>query len=118
MRDREQGSWCEGKIIRIVYDPNIAQIPKIDTTSAGVLPISDNSDESFDTAINDVENKPPSDLTNGDNLSKTKNKGIARYFTKSPKAVRKKQSEKDISKSEEHKDVDSLLLYKIQLEAE
>lgn len=119
VRDREQGSWLEAKITRIVYDPSIPHIPDPKVTlsnNALERTHSENSDQSFDKE-NDVENKPPSEKINGDSLPKSKSKGIARYFSKSPKSVRKKP-DKDICKTEEPKDLDSLLLYKVQLETE
>lgn len=120
MRDRENGSWLEAKITRIVYDPDIPHIPNekdISKNDSTENSNSDNGDQSFDKE-NDVENKPPSETTNGDSLSKNKSKGIARYFSKSPKAVRKKPTDKGTSKTEEPKDLDALLLYKVQLESE
>ncbi|KAJ8737282.1 hypothetical protein PYW07_000553 [Mythimna separata] len=119
VRDRELGSWLEAKITRIVYDPNIPYKPDPNDTSTNDTSErthSDKSDQSFDTE-NDVENKPPSETTNGDSLTKTKVKGIARYFSKSPKAVRKKP-DKEVSKTEEPKDLDSQLLYKVELETD
>lgn len=122
IRDREQGAWLEGKITRIVYDPDIPIIPDLNNSSANdkeVLTNSDNSDsnQSCDKE-SDVENKPPSDTTNGDTSPKTKNKGIARYFTKSPKAVRKKPNTESKNAEENKQSIDSNLLYKVQLDAE
>ncbi|CAH1647903.1 unnamed protein product [Spodoptera littoralis] len=118
MKDRTSGAWLEGKIIRIVYDPDIPHIPddkdlSIDDTS--VLGHSENSDQSLDRE-NDVENKPPSESTNGDSLPKAKSKGITKYFSRTPKIAWKKQNE--LNQSFKCKDIDSMLLYKVQLESD
>lgn len=120
MKDRESGAWFEGKIIRIVYDPDIPHTPDANLSSndTSVLGHSENSDQSFDTE-NDVENKPPSASTNGDSLPKAKSKGIAKYFSRTPKIAWKKQNELNKSlESKDDRDVDAKLLYKVQLESE
>ncbi|KAH9643541.1 hypothetical protein HF086_016748 [Spodoptera exigua] len=119
VRDREQGSWLEGKITRIVNDPDNPYTPDSKDSSSidiSVLGHSENSDHSFDTE-NDVENKPPSESTNGDSLPKSKSKGIAKYFSRTPKIAWKK-SDSELNKSVESKDIDSMLLYKVQLESD
>ncbi|XP_075990910.1 E3 ubiquitin-protein ligase UHRF1-like [Anticarsia gemmatalis] len=123
VRDRELGSWLEGKITRIVQNPDIPQTPDLNTSTNDSERLtsnsnSDNSDnnQSFDKE-NDVENKPPSSPMNGDSSSKIRSKGIARYFTKSPKAVRKKPSE-EAKKTEVKQSVDAGLLFKVQLDSD
>lgn len=116
LRDPEQGSWLEAVVTRIVYIPDIPHIPDskdILLKNTSEHSHSDNSNQSFDKE-NDVEDKSPGENVNGDSFTKTKSKGIAKYFIESPKAVRKKPSDKEVSKTEEPKD----LLYKVELEIE
>ncbi|XP_021188039.3 E3 ubiquitin-protein ligase UHRF1 [Helicoverpa armigera] len=117
VRDRETGAWFEGKISKIVYDLTVPHIPDAKDKSTSDTELVTSPDQSFDTE-NDVENKPPNDTTNGDSFPNNKSKGIARYFSRTPKAAPKKQTDKGVSKSEHHKDLDSRLLYKVQMDTD
>ncbi|CAG4977879.1 unnamed protein product [Colias eurytheme] len=95
MRDREEGAWFEGKIVRIVYEPN---------TPDSVINADSLSDDSIKDDKSDLENQPP----DGEKSS-PKAKGIEKYFVKHAKA-KKVNKEKDLKSREEY------LLYKVQLE--
>ncbi|CAB3258852.1 unnamed protein product [Arctia plantaginis] len=120
MRDREHGAWFEGKITRIVQNPDIPHIPDLNSTSTMDTSVSnlDSSDnnQSFDQE-NDVENKPPSDATKGDTPPKAKSKGIIRYFSPTTKPVRKKTNN-DKKTDEVKQTIDDTLLFKVQLDAD
>ncbi|CAF4744509.1 unnamed protein product [Pieris macdunnoughi] len=60
VRTRDEGSWFEAKIIRIVLDPNVADIPR----------------DTCEYDKNDVENQPPGN---------SKKKGIEKFFAKQMK---------------------------------
>lgn len=104
MRDREQGAWFEGKIVRIVLDPDVQY------ESETVCESLDHSD--IHDKESDLENKPPNDSSEED--TKSKRKGIAKYFTKAGKG--RKQT-KEV-KMEKVKVSDENILYKVQLDAE
>ncbi|XP_048006035.1 E3 ubiquitin-protein ligase UHRF1-like [Leguminivora glycinivorella] len=112
MKDREQGAWFEGKVVRIVQDPD-APAP---APANGNTTITNTAEEESDLENNppsDSENTPPSDAANN-NLAKPKKKGIADYFTKTPK---KKASEKVAKpKSPRDQPTGGHLLYKVQLD--
>lgn len=112
MRDMEQGAWFEGKIRRIVYDPKNPYVVADDTENMNVE--NGGSKPSSDKE-SDLENKPPEETSSPE--SKAKKKGIAKYFTKSPKSLKKKQ-EDDNSKENVKKNIDEYLLYKVQLDSE
>lgn len=120
MRDREHGAWCEGKITRIVCNPDIPHIPDRNSTSSMDTSVSnlDNShnNQSFDKE-NDVENKPPSDTTKSDTPPKTKSKGIIRYFSPTSKPVQKKTNN-DKKTNEVKLSIDDTLLFKVHLDDE
>ncbi|XP_073950182.1 E3 ubiquitin-protein ligase UHRF1-like isoform X2 [Choristoneura fumiferana] len=104
MRDREQGAWFEGKIVRIVRDPKAPMQTKTETS---------NTKPSTEVE-SDSENKPPSDATNSKNTNKPKKRGIAEYFSKTPK---KKQIENEVQpKMQSDEKNETYLLYKIQLD--
>lgn len=103
VRDPEHGAWFESKIIRIVHDQKGKKSEH--EKEKGSDTSSSYQSQNYD--CNDLENKPPIEM-NGD--CKPKSKGIAKYFTKSPKG---KKKDKD-SKSET-RIVDNLL-YKVQLD--
>ncbi|XP_013184973.1 E3 ubiquitin-protein ligase UHRF1 [Amyelois transitella] len=103
MRDMEQGAWFEGKIVRIVRDP------KAPSTEMG----EENTDtKEPEDKQEDSENNPPE---TDENSPKSKKKGIAKYFSKSPKT--KKKSNENTNKSS-NKIEDSCLLFKVDLDAE
>lgn len=104
------GAWFEGKITRIVYDPNVPNIPESMNTSSDkdVLTNFDSNDQGNDKE-NDARNCELNASTS--NGSKTRSKGITRYFSKSPKT-------KSANKSQEHTDLEALLLYKVEIDAE
>ncbi|XP_047544031.1 E3 ubiquitin-protein ligase UHRF1-like [Vanessa atalanta] len=106
MKDRENGAWFEGKVVRIVLDPDVNYESKEKAEES-----LNTSDISYDKE-SDVENKPPSDSSEED--TKSKKKGIAKYFTKAAKG--KKQT-KEI-KVEAVKITDDNILYKVQLNAD
>lgn len=112
MRDMEQGAWFEGKIARIVYDPTI---PHATEPASNKQPESENLKPSSDKE-SDSENNPPVEASSPEN--KSKKKGIAKYFTKSPKSVKKKPIEKDVRVENTGKVSDADLLFKVQLDSE
>ncbi|KAM3968509.1 E3 ubiquitin-protein ligase UHRF1 [Aphomia sociella] len=112
VRDREQGAWFEGKITRIVLDPNTPNANK-NEISQDTKNITAANDKTEYEGKNDLENKPPSDKI-AVCSPKPKEKGIAKYLTKSPKGVKKKANED----SNQNKTVDVNLLYKVQLDAD
>ncbi|XP_041987386.1 E3 ubiquitin-protein ligase UHRF1-like [Aricia agestis] len=91
MRDREEGVWLEGKIVRIV-------------TIANTIPTEDVSDSVVKTENSNLENIPPSSTSPNESKSK---KGIAKYFQKQD-ANAKKQIKKDTDEES--------LCFKIQLD--
>ncbi|XP_063392583.1 E3 ubiquitin-protein ligase UHRF1-like [Cydia fagiglandana] len=113
MKDREQGAWFEGKIVRIVQDPDApAPAPAITNTTTTKESAGEESD-SENKPPSDSENKPPSETANS-NSAKPKKKGIADYFTKTPK----KKSIEKVVKPKSPKDLPTSghLLYKVQLD--
>ncbi|CAG9782394.1 unnamed protein product [Diatraea saccharalis] len=109
MREKEQGAWLEGKIVRIVYCPSSLNS---DTNTSNNGESTDNNESKINSdKESDLENKPPAD--DGPE-SKAKKKGIAKYFSKSPK-----NSKKKIMDTECNGKIDEgNLLYKIQLDAD
>lgn len=110
MRDREQGAWFEGKIVRIVHEPDKQHIPETNYV------ISDHN-QNDNNKVNsdkesDSENKPPSATSSQESPSKTKKKGIAKYFSKSVNN-KKKQATQQLAEN-----IDNSILFKIQLDAE
>ncbi|CAH2985650.1 unnamed protein product [Chilo suppressalis] len=109
MREKEQGAWLEGKIVRIVHQPGSVNC---DTSKSNNEVNSDaNDSKSNSDKESDLENKPPEEESPE---NKAKRKGIARYFSKSPKIVKKKLPNKESN----GKIDDSMLLYKVQLDAD
>lgn len=104
MRDREQGAWFEGKIVRIVLDPDVQYESE---TACESLDHSDIHDKE-----SNLENKPPNNSFEEE--TKSKRKGIAKYFMKAGKG--RKQT-KEV-KVERVKVTDENILYKVQLDAE
>lgn len=104
------GAWFEGKIARIVYDPTVPNIPESMNTSSDkdVLTNFDSNDQGNDKE-NDARNCELNASTS--NATKTRSKGITRYFSKSPKT-------KSANKSQEHTDLEALLLYKVEIDAD
>ncbi|KAG6459380.1 hypothetical protein O3G_MSEX011347 [Manduca sexta] len=114
VRNRESGAWFEGKIIRIVIDPEVSENnlnSSIQETNISTTKSENNS--SYDKE-NDLENKPPIEVTSGETLN-SKNKGITKYFSRSPRG--KKKFDKDVV-NEKSKLLDTSILYKVQLEDE
>lgn len=94
MRDRECGAWFEGKIVRIVLDPQ-AQHKYTDIGAH-----SSKNTNSINGNQSDSENIPPGGTTSNKN-SKLKRKGITKYFMKAvinkkPAPVSTKVSENDL----------------------
>ncbi|XP_026756776.2 E3 ubiquitin-protein ligase UHRF1-like [Galleria mellonella] len=106
IRDQEHGVWFEAKIVGIVHDPN-ASATDIEAQQ------SNNITETKIDKENDSENKPPSVRTTA-NSSKSKEKGIIKYLTKSSKSVKKKT----VKFADQCRTTDVGLLYKVQLDAE
>ncbi|XP_045458310.1 E3 ubiquitin-protein ligase UHRF1-like [Melitaea cinxia] len=104
MRDREQGAWFEGKIVRIVLDPDVQYESEKECESLDHSDIHDKE--------SDLENKPPNDSSEEE--TKAKRKGIAKYFTKAGKG-RKQTKEVKVQKVEV---TDENILYKVQLDAD
>lgn len=106
MRDREHGAWFEGKVARIVLDPK-AQHKYVD--------INNQKNENTDSMIpkesegSDMENTPPEEIANKEN-TKSKRKGIAKYFVKA--VTKKKQSQVGNGVCDDD------MLFKIQLDEE
>ncbi|XP_011568402.3 E3 ubiquitin-protein ligase UHRF1 [Plutella xylostella] len=101
MKDREQGAWFEGKIVRIVKDPSYIPPEPIEETV--------NTKE-------DSENEPPSQSSS---KSPPKKKGIAEYFSKMAKlSTRKKQIQNTQRHLEEKNSPECGLLYTVHLDAE
>ncbi|XP_053623803.1 E3 ubiquitin-protein ligase UHRF1-like [Plodia interpunctella] len=115
MRDMEQGAWFEGKIVRIVLDPKV--LPKENNTTDTEVTTINHKFESNDKQENS-ENKPPVE-PNEDSQAKSKKKGIAKYFSKSPKS-KKKSIENQNNNRPSNSDMieDSDLLFKVELESE
>lgn len=115
MRDMEQGAWFEGKIVRIVQDPKATHTH--DTPSKTNDSNMNGDGKPGSDKESDLENNPPEESSSPE--SKAKKKGIARYFTKSPKSVKKKQADKENCSTENmKKNNDADLLYKVQLDSE
>lgn len=105
MKDREQGAWYEGRVIRIVHDPDY--VVAVVKEQNGVT-----SDKESDS-----ENKPPTDSESKANRTKSsKNKAIADYFTKINTLARK--SNNSDSTEAENLSIEHGLLYQIHLDAE
>lgn len=101
MKDREQGAWFEGEIVRIVKDPSYVPPEPIEETV--------NTKE-------DSENEPPSQSSS---KSPPKKKGIAEYFSKMAKlSTRKKQIQNTQRHLEEKNSPECGLLYTVHLDAE
>ncbi|XP_063837600.1 E3 ubiquitin-protein ligase UHRF1-like [Ostrinia nubilalis] len=111
MRDMEQGAWLEGKIVKIVYDPKTHHIS--DTVNDKHSETKDSKSSSDKES--DSENNPPEEASSE---SKAKKKGIAKYFTKSPKSVKKKPIDKDLKIENSNNVTDANLLYKVQLDSD
>ncbi|CAH2036157.1 unnamed protein product, partial [Iphiclides podalirius] len=112
VKDREQGTWLEGKIVRIVYDPDAKSILDENNTS-NVETEKEIKHVDLDKE-SDVENEPP--RVQSDDSPKIKKRGVAKYFCKAPRS--KKQAEKETSKNTNTKasKITMDLLYKIQLD--
>lgn len=108
MRNSEQGAWFEGKVVRIVHNPDYVPV-KSSNKCNGV-----SSDQESDS-----ENKPPvKPVTKESSPKKSKNKAIADYFIKITQLSKKKQSELCRSNETDDPGIESGLLYKIHLDAE
>ncbi|XP_032527455.2 E3 ubiquitin-protein ligase UHRF1-like [Danaus plexippus] len=99
VKDREQGAWLEGKIIRIVLDPKVNYE-------------NEQNKEDLNSSLdnkNDLENKPPSNISEQSNTQKI---GIAKYFTKQTngKRLSKDFKVKTVKVTAEN------VLYKVQLD--
>lgn len=113
MKDREQGAWFEGKVTRIVYDPD-----KLSTLDAEVSHETEMSDMTSFDKESDSENNPPSDKSTEGSPSKTKKKGIAKYFTK-PSNIKKKQDKTEKNSNvDQNPTIEANLLYEVKLDAE
>lgn len=112
MKDREQGAWFEGTIVRIVHDPNASQTDLNGSVSSTHSDLngsvsSSHSNEDIEKSSeieNDVENKPPAD-------DKPKKGPILKYFTKGQKK-KKKEKESNCDST------DTNLLYVVVLDGE
>lgn len=101
VKDREQGAWLEGKIVRIVLDPKVNYE-------------NEQNKEDLNSSLdnkNDLENKPPSNISEQSNTQKI---GIAKYFTKQTngKRLSKDFKVKTVKVTAEN------VLYKVQLDDE
>lgn len=115
MKDREQGAWFEGKVTRVVYDPD-----KLSTLEAELSDNTKTSDKTSFDKESDSENNPPSDKSSEGSPSKSKKKGIAKYFGKSSNVKKKQEKiEKDANVDVAlNLTPDTDLLYKVHLDAE
>lgn len=121
MRDREQGAWFEGKIVRIVHHPNTAATSKKDSLDMDGISEEETkkidtnkekAEETFHMDI-DLENMPPKVIVNGENSNHKK--GITKYFSSTSKKGKKKE---DLSNVDQIEKTEENLLYKVQLVGE
>ncbi|KAL4717783.1 hypothetical protein ACJJTC_000932 [Scirpophaga incertulas] len=110
MRDQKEGAWFEGKIVRIVNDPNSLDCASNSFTN---LLSASSMDKHLSDVESDFENNPPTH-SSFDNKNT-----ISRYLTKNTKGSKTKQKNKEsITKVEYNKIENDQLLYQIQLEAD
>ncbi|XP_049885091.1 E3 ubiquitin-protein ligase UHRF1-like [Pectinophora gossypiella] len=114
VKDKEQGAWFEGKIVRIVHDPDV---PATDLNGSfsndnGLESTKDGSGKESDS-----ENTPPVAALEEES-QKSKKKGIARYFAKASNGKKKQEQDNYPQIKETIKNSDEMLLYKVQHDAD
>lgn len=113
VREREQGSWVEGKIVRICHDPDTKTSHNLNPSYSGDNIQNNEFIQKLKTE--DDENKPPIRTTNEDSIG-LKSKSIGRFFTRLPK--RRGKPDKDVVSEEINQCEEESLLFKVQLDAE
>ncbi|KPJ15503.1 E3 ubiquitin-protein ligase UHRF1 [Papilio machaon] len=104
VKDKEQGTWLEGKIVKIVYDP--------ETLSTNVNHETRTNGDTEGNSVKEDDHNEASQIQNDKNTKVTKT-SITKFF--SPRSKTKKQNGHKSSEPNELKS-DRSILYKIQLD--